>query len=294
MGALGWPAPRRRRALGREAVVNGARRIEPGGIQRHNWRALPRAKELITHLAWSEILVRYKQTYLGLGWAVVHPLVSVIIFTLVFDRLARLPSVGEAPYPLLVFAGLLPWQFFSGCLNAIAVSLIGARELVTGLDFPRLALPLRSMAQPLHNALIAIAILVIGLLFYGYLPDWRIIAFPFFFLFAGLTALAIGLWIAVLNVRYRDFHHLVPYILQLGMYISPVGFSTAIVPEKWRFLYALNPVVNIIDGTRWSLFRGAAEVHMEATLVSFSVVLSLLWAGVWFFRRAEGTLADHI
>jgi len=155
-------------------------------------------------------------------------------------------------------------------------------------------LPLKSLAVAAHNALISFVILLIGLAAYGYLPDWHFIFFPFFILFAGLTALAIGVWIAVLNVRYRDFQYLVPYFLQLGMYISPVGFATSIVPMKWRFLYSLNPLVNIIDGSRWSLFRGAGSVHFEATLVSFTMVAVLLWAGLWFFKRAEGTLADHI
>ena len=251
-------------------------------------------RHLIAHMAWSDILVRYKQTYLGLGWAIVQPLMSIIIFTLVFDRLARLPSVGTAPYPLVVFAGLLPWHFFSNSLTACSTSLVAERELITGVQFPRLVLPLKSLAVAAHNALISFGILLVGLLAYGYLPDWRFIFFPFFILFAGLTALALGLWIAVLNVRYRDFQYLVPYFLQLGMYISPVGFATSIVPGKWRFLYSLNPLVNVIDGSRWSLFRGSAQVHLEATFVSFTVVLLLLWGGLWFFRRAEGTLADHI
>jgi len=251
-------------------------------------------RHLIAHMAWSDILVRYKQTYLGLGWAVVQPLMSIVIFTLVFDRLARLPTVGEAPYPLVVFAALLPWNFFAYALTAIAMSLTSERELITGVQFPRLVLPLKSVAVALHNALISFVILCIGLLAYGYLPDWHVIAFPFFILFAGLSALALGLWISVLNVHYRDFHYLVPYFLQLGMYISPVGFSTDIVPWKWRFLYSLNPLVNVIDGSRWALFHGAAHVHVEAMVVSFTCVLLLLWGGLWFFRRAEGPLADFI
>lgn len=268
--------------------------IEPGSTRRRYWRSLFERRHLVTHMAWSEVLVRYKQTYLGLGWAVVHPLMSIIIFTLVFDRLARLPSVGDAPYPLVVFAGLLPWHFFAQSLTAASMSLIQERELITGVYFPRLVLPLKSVAVAFHNMLISFVILAIGLLAYGYLPDWRVFAFPFFVLFAGLTALALGLWISVLNVRYRDFHYLVPYLLQLGMYISPVGFSTSIVPWKWRFLYSLNPLVNVIDGARWSLFRGGAHVHVEAMVVSFSFVLLLLWGGIYYFRRAEGTLADHI
>jgi len=251
-------------------------------------------RHLIAHMAWSDILVRYKQTYLGLGWAVIQPLMSIIIFTLVFDRLARLPTVGTAPYPLVVFAGLLPWHFFANSLMSCSNSLVAERELITGVQFPRLVLPLKSLAVAAHNAVVSFVILLIGLLAYGYLPDWRFFCFPFFMLFAGLSALALGLWIAVLNVRYRDFQYLVPYFLQLGMYISPVGFSTSIVPMKWRFLYSLNPLVNVIDGSRWSLFRGSASIHVEATIVSFTMVLLLVWSGLWFFRRAEGTLADHI
>lgn len=245
-------------------------------------------------MAWSDILVRYKQTYLGLGWAIVQPLTSIIIFTLVFNRLARLPSVGEAPYPLVVFAGLLPWQFFSASLLACSTSVFQQRELITGVQFPRMVLPLKSLAVAAHNMLISFVILLIGLLAYGYLPDWRFLFFPLFILFAGLTALSIGLWIAVLNVKYRDFQYLVPYMLQLGMYISPVGFATTIVPMKWRFWYSLNPLVNVIDGCRWSLFRGSAHMHFEASIISFTVVLLLLWGGIWFFKRAEGTFADYI
>ena len=268
--------------------------IEPGAARRNYWRRLLQNRHLIAHMAWSDILVRYKQTYLGLGWAIVQPLMSIIIFTLVFDRLARLPSVGDAPYPLVVFAGLLPWNFFAQALTSISNSLVAERELITGVQFPRLVLPLRSLAVAAHNAAISFIILLIGLAAYGYLPDARFFAFPIFMLFAGLSALAVGLWIAVLNVRYRDFAYLVPYLLQLGMYISPVGFATAIVPGKWRFLYSLNPMVDIIDGARWSLFRGGASIHVEAMITSFSVVLLLVWGGLWFFRRAEGTLADHI
>ncbi len=268
--------------------------IEPGASKRNFWRRLIQSRHLITHMALNDVRVRYKQTYLGLGWAVVHPLMSIVIFTLVFDRLARLPTVGEAPYPLVVFAGLLPWHFFAQSLTAISNSIIAERELITGVQFARLVLPLKSLAVAGHNALISFVILLIGLLAYGYLPDWRFFCLPFFMLFAGLSALAVGLWIAVLNVRYRDFQYLVPYFLQLGMYISPVGFSTSIVPMKWRFWYSLNPMVNVIDGSRWSLFRGGAYVHLEATIVSFSVVIVLVWLGLWYFRRAEGTLADHI
>ena len=268
--------------------------IEPGASRRGYWRSLMQNRHLIAHMAWSDILVRYKQTYLGLGWAIVQPLMSIIIFTLVFDRLARLPSVGSAPYPLVVFAGLLPWQFFAQSVTSVSISLIAERELITGVQFPRLVLPLKSIAVAAHNMLISCVILVIGLLAYGYLPDWHILFFPIFLAFAGLSALAVGLWISVLNVRYRDFHYLVPYLLQLGLYISPVGFSTDIVPQKWRFLYSLNPMVNVIDGSRWSLFRGAANPHLEAMILSFALVLVVLWGGLWFFRRAEGTLADHI
>lgn len=268
--------------------------ISPGATRLNYWRRLAQNRHLIAHMAWSDILVRYKQTYLGLGWAVVQPLMSIIIFTLVFDRLARLPTVGAAPYPLVVFAGLLPWTFFANALTAVSNSLINERELITGVQFPRLVLPLKSLAVAAHNAVIAFGILLIGLLAYGYLPDWRFFCFPIFILFAGLTALAIGLWIAVLNVRYRDFQYLVPYLLQLGMYISPVGFSTSIVPGKWRFLYSLNPLVNVIDGSRWSLFRGNVTMQVDSMVISFSFVLLILWGGLRFFRRAEGTLADHI
>jgi lipopolysaccharide transport system permease protein len=268
--------------------------IEPGASRRHYWRRLIESRHLIRHMAWSDILVRYKQTYLGLGWAIVQPLMSIIIFTLVFDRLARVPTIGKAPYPLMVFAGLLPWGFFAQSLTACATSLTAERELITGVQFPRLVLPLKSLAVAAHNMLVSFVILLVGLVAYGYLPDERIVFFPLFVLFAGITALAIGLWIAVLNVRYRDFAYLLPWLLQLGMYISPVGFATIIVPMKWRFLYSLNPMVSVIDGARWSLFRGAGNVHLEAMVLSFTVVILLLWGGLYFFRRAEGTLADHI
>ncbi len=268
--------------------------IERRSRARGNLRAFMKRRELITHLAWSDLSVRYKQTWLGLGWAVVQPLMSIVIFTLVFDRLARLPSVGEAPYPLAVFAGLLPWNFFAQSLMSIAISITSEQSLITGVYFPRLVLPLKAMAVAVHNAVISFVVLLIGLVIYGYFPDWRVLAFPLFVLFAGLTALAFGLWIAVLNVRYRDFHYLVPYLLQIGMYISPVGFSADIVPSNWRFLYSLNPLVNVIDGSRWALFNGAATVHVVPMLLSFGGVLLLLMGGIWFFRRAENGLADYV
>ena len=275
-------------------VARMERIIEPGASQRDYWRELWQRRGLITHMAWSDIVVRYKQTYLGLAWALFQPVVSVIVFTLVFSRLARLPSVGGAPYPLMVFGAVLPWQLFATGLTSVANSLIYHRDLVTGIYFPRLVLPLKALAVSLHNTLISLGLLLVALVAYGYLPDWRVVTLPLFLLLACTAAMALGLWIAILNVRYRDFQYLVPYFLQVAMYISPVGFSTDIVPWKWRFLYSLNPMVGAIDGARWALFHGAAYVHPLSLPISVAVTLLLLAGGVRYFRRSEGAFADRI
>ena len=267
--------------------------IEPNRPVLHYWRDVWRYRELFWFLVWRDILVRYKQTVVGIAWSVIRPLVTMVIFTVVFGLLAKLPDNG-VPYPLLVFAAMLPWNFFSNALAEGSGSLVGNANLLTKVYFPRIIIPISSVIVALVDFAISLFIMAGIMFWYGYLPDWRILLLPVFLLLACLPVAGAGLWFAALNVRYRDFRYVVPFILQLGLYVSPVGFASSIVPEQWRLLYALNPMVGVIDGFRWALLRGGTELHWPGILISTLLSLLLLFSGLWYFRKTERVLADVI
>ena len=267
--------------------------IEPNRPALHYWRDVWRYRELFWFLVWRDILVRYKQTVIGVAWSVIRPLVTMIAFTVVFGMLAKLPSDG-VPYPLLVFAAMLPWNFFANALSESSGSLIGNANLLTKVYFPRIIIPVSSVIASLIDFVISLVIMAGIMLWYGYLPDWRVVTLPLFLLLAFLPVAGAGLWFSALNVKYRDFRYVVPFILQLGLYVSPVGFASSIVPEKWRLLYALNPMVGVIDGFRWALLHGAGELNWPGLALSTTLSLLLLGTGLWYFRKTERILADVI
>jgi lipopolysaccharide transport system permease protein len=267
--------------------------IEPNSPALHYWRDVWRFRELFWFLVWRDILVRYKQTVIGVAWSIIRPLVTMLAFTVVFGLLAKLPSDG-VPYPLLVFAAMLPWNFFSNALSESSSSLISNSNLLTKVYFPRIIVPVSSIIASLIDFAISLVIMAGIMLWYGYLPEWRIVTLPLFLLLALLPVAGAGLLFSALNVKYRDFRYVVPFMLQFGLYVSPVGFASSIVPEKWRLLYALNPMVGVIDGFRWALLNGTIEPYWPGLVLSTFLSLTLLVTGFWFFRNTERILADVI
>lgn len=267
--------------------------IEAGRAERHYWRDLWRYRELFYFLAWRDILVRYKQTVIGLAWALIRPFLTMIVFVFVFSKLAKLPSDG-VPYPILVFAALLPWQFFSNAFTEAGNSLISNANMISKVYFPRLVVPTSAVIVSFVDFLISGVILVGLMLWYGFAPDWRIVTLPLFMFIAFATAMGAGLWIAALNVKYRDFRYIVPFVVQFGLYISPVGFSSSIVPEQWRLLYSINPMVGVIDGFRWAILGGNTQLYWPGFLLSIFLVLVILVTGIIYFRKTEKTFADVI
>jgi lipopolysaccharide transport system permease protein len=248
---------------------------------------------LFWFLVWRDILVRYKQTVIGVAWSVIRPLVTMIAFSVVFGLLAKLPSEG-IPYPLLVFTALLPWNFFANALSESSGSLVGNANLFTKVYFPRIIIPASAIIVSLTDFVISLLIMAGIMLWYGYLPDWRVVMLPLFLVLSLLPVAGAGLWFSALNVKYRDFRYVVPFMLQFGLYVSPVGFASSIVPEKWRLLYALNPMVGVIDGFRWSLLNGSVELYLPGIVLSTALSLVLFVTGLWFFRKTERVLADVI
>jgi len=268
--------------------------IEAGRIERQYWKDLWRYKELFYFLAWRDLLVRYKQTVIGVAWALIRPLLTMMVFTVVFGKLAKLPSEGSAPYSLLVFAAMLPWQFFATSLTEASNSLISNVNLVSKVYFPRLIIPASSIITSFVDFLISFAILIAIISWYHFWPDWRIVLLPVFVILAMGAAMGTGLWLCALNVEYRDFRYVVPFIVQFGMYVSPVGFSSSVVPQRWRFLYSLNPMVGVIDGFRWALLRGRVKFYWPGLLASIALTVLLCLTGFWYFRKMERTFADVI
>jgi len=267
--------------------------IEPGRTELHYWKDLWRYRELFYFLAWRDILVRYKQTAIGVAWALIRPFLTMVVFTVIFGKIAKLPSEG-VPYPIMVFAAMLPWQFFSSALSEASGSLINDANLISKIYFPRLIIPSSSVIVSFMDFLISAVILAGLMLWYGFMPGWRMITLPLFTLVVFFCATGAGLWLSALNVKYRDFRYVVPFILQLGLYISPVGFSSSIVPERWRMLYALNPMVGVIDGFRWAILGGDAGIMWPGFLVSLTLVGVLFVTGIAYFRKMEKTFADVI
>jgi lipopolysaccharide transport system permease protein len=268
--------------------------IEAGRAEKNYWRDLWRYRELFYFLAWRDILVRYKQTVIGVAWALVRPFLTMLIFTFIFSRVAKLPAPGSIPYPLLVFAAMLPWQFFSTAMAEASNSLIGNSNLISKVYFPRLIVPAGSVITSFVDFLITLGLMAGMMVWYGFLPDWRLLTLPLLTALAFGASFGAGLWLCALNVRYRDFRFIVPFIVQFGLYISPVGFSSSIVPESLRLIYACNPMVGVIDGFRWALLRGQSPLSGSALILSTLITLVLCVSGAWYFRRTEKTFADII
>ena len=267
--------------------------IEAGRAERQYWKDLWRYRELFYFLAWRDILVRYKQTAIGIAWALIRPFLTMIVFTVVFGTLAKLPDEG-VPYPILVFAAMLPWQFFANSLSECSNSLISNSNLISKIYFPRLIVPTSAVVVSFVDFMISGMILLGLMAWYNFVPSWRILTLPLFILIAVAAALGAGLWLASLNVQYRDFRFIVPFIVQFGLYISPVGFSSSVVPEKWRLLYSVNPMVGVIDGFRWAILGGRSQLDWPGFILSMGLVTLLLVSGVWYFRKMERTFADVI
>ena len=269
--------------------------IESGRSGKTYWKDLWRFRELFYILSWRDIKVRYKQTVVGAIWSIIRPLFTMIIFTFVFSNLANMTEdAGNAPYAIMVFAALLPWQFFATSLTEASNSLINNTNLISKVYFPRLIIPTSSVITGIIDFLISLFLLFLLMIFYRFLPAFQILLIPFFLLLAFICSMGIGLWLTALNVKYRDFRYIVPFIVQFGLYISPVGFNSSRVPEKYIWLYNLNPMVGIIDGFRWSILGGNNPFPYQSLLFSVVISLFFLWLGIRKFRNMEKSFADLI
>lgn len=268
--------------------------LEAGRADRQYWQDLWRYRELFAVLAWRDVAVRYKQTIIGAAWAVLQPFATLVVFTVLFGYIAKLPTEGSIPYPLLVFAGLLPWQLFASSAGAISNSLVGNSSLIGKVYFPRLIVPASAMVVCLVDFAISLVLLVGLLVWFGHWPGWQVLLLPGFIVMAVLASLGPGLFITALNVKYRDFRIIIPFIIQMGLYVSPVGFSSSVVPEQWRLLYSLNPMVGVIDGFRWAILGGNVTLYWPGFVLSWCVIVFLLWLGIRKFRQMERSFADLI
>jgi lipopolysaccharide transport system permease protein len=297
MTAVDQPTPADRRPPSTDRVPYELI-IEPGSAEKHYWLDLWRYRELFAILAWRDISVRYKQTVIGVAWALIQPLLTMLVMTVIFGRVAGLPSEGNAPYAIMVFAAMLPWTFFSTSLSSSSQSLVGNAQLISKVYFPRMIIPAASVIVSFVDFLISFAILVVLMVWYGFWPDWRILTLPLFMAIAFLAAIGPGLLITALNVKYRDFRYVIPFIVQFGLYISPVGFSSAVIRERFGdtvfTIYSLNPMVGVIDGFRWAILRGETTIYWPGFVLSMIVVLAFLLSGTLYFRRTEKTFADVI
>jgi lipopolysaccharide transport system permease protein len=268
--------------------------IEAGRAEKHYWADLWRYRELFYILSWRDITVRYKQTVIGVLWAILRPLLTMIVFTVIFGRLAKLPSDGNVPYAIMVYAAMLPWQFFASSVSDSSNSLIDNTQLITKVYFPRIIIPISSVVTSSIDFLVSFVILIFLMAYFRFTPSWNILFLPVFLMVAFLTAAGAGLYITALNVKYRDFRYIIPFIVQFGLYISPVGFSSSIVPEKYRLLYSLNPMVGVIDGFRWAILGAKSTIYLPGFLMSIGVMLFFLILGIYKFRKMEKTFADII
>jgi lipopolysaccharide transport system permease protein len=267
--------------------------VEPGRSVKNYWNDLWRFRELFFFLAWRDILVRYKQTAIGLAWSIIRPFLTMIVLTVIFGRVAKLPSEG-VPYPILVYAAMLPWQFFSTSFSDASNSLITNTNMLTKIYFPRLIIPASTVIVNVVDFLISFVILIGLMLWYHFVPPWQIVFLPFFLFLAFFTSMGAGLYIAALNVKYRDFKYIVPFVVQFGMYISPVGFTSNNIPERLKLLYSVNPMVGVIDGFRWCIIGGESHIYLPGMLLSIGLIIGLLIFGIWYFRKIEKTFADII
>ncbi len=267
--------------------------IEAGSTEFHYWKDIWRYRELFCFLAWRDILVRYKQTVIGVLWALIRPFLTMVVLTVVFGKLAKLPS-GGIPYPILVFSAMLPWQFFANSLSESSNSLIGNANMISKVYFPRIVVPASAVIVSAVDFVISFFLLIALMAWYRFAPGWRMASLPLFCAMAFGASFGAGLLLASLNVKYRDFRYIVPFIVQFGLYVSPVGFSSDVVPGKWRLLYSVNPMVGVIDGFRWAILGEGHPVYLPGFLLSLLLVLVLMAAGIRYFRKTERTFADSI
>jgi homopolymeric O-antigen transport system permease protein len=267
--------------------------IESGRTERQYWHDLWRYRELFYFLAWRDLLIRYKQTVVGVAWSVIRPFLTMVVLSIVFGKFGKMPS-GGVPYPILVFCGILPWQFFSTALSESGNSLVVNSNLISKVYFPRLIIPASSVITSFVDFIISAVFLVLLMIWYHFAPSSNILLLPIFVALAFAASLGAGLWIAALMVEYRDFRFIVPFIVQFGLYISPVGFYSSVVPQKWRLLYSLNPVVGVIDGFRWAILGGEQVINLPGLAICALGVALMLFTGIWYFRRTERTFADVI
>jgi len=266
--------------------------IEAGRAERQYWRDLWRYRELFYFLAWRDILVRYKQTVIGVAWAVVRPVLTMIILTVIFSHVAKMTPPAGIPYAILVFCGMLPWQFFATAFAESGNSLVANSGMISKVYFPRLVVPVSSVITSFVDFLISCVIMALMMVWYGVAPGINILALPLFVFLAFATAFGAGLWISALMVRFRDFRFIVPFVVQFGLYVSPVAWASYVVPEKWRLVFSLNPMVGVIDGFRWAIL--GMEMYWPSLFISVGGVILLIITGIWYFRRTEKTFADVI
>jgi lipopolysaccharide transport system permease protein len=266
--------------------------IQAGQAEQHYWRDLWRFRELLGFLAWRDIKVRYKQAVLGITWSVIQPAVQTVLLTFVFSKLAKMPD-GGVPYPLLVLAGLLPWQLFSSAFGGASNSLVGNANLISKIYFPRLIVPLSALAVALVDLLILLVISFPVTLLYGVMPTWRLLLLPVFIFLGLLVAFGAGLWITALTVKYRDFRFISPFLLQIGLFVTPIGYRTDFLPN-WRDLLALNPLTGVVNGFRWCLLGGDMDFYASGLIMSLLISAILLGTGLWYFRGTERQFADVI
>ena len=267
--------------------------IQAGKHDRQYLIDLWKYRELFYFLSWRDILVRYKQTVIGVAWSIIRPILTMIVFTIIFGKIAKLPS-GNIPYPILVFVALLPWQFFASALQTSSGSLISNAGMISKVYFPRMIIPASSIIVAFIDFIISLIILIVLMFWYRFVPDWRVVTIPLFLILAILLALGAGFLISSLNVKYRDFQYIVPFIVQLGLYVSPVGFSSDIISQKWKIIYSLNPMVGIIDGFRWAVFGTHSSYLLLSIIFSIVIIILILFIGIWYFRKTERTFADRI
>jgi lipopolysaccharide transport system permease protein len=249
-------------------------------------------RELLYFLVWRDVIVRYKQTVIGVAWIILQPTITMIIFTVVFGNLAKIPSDG-IPYPVFAFSALLPWSYFSQALARVSSSVVNSAPLVTKVYFPRLLIPVAASLSPLVDLFFTFMVLAALMAWFGIVPTWGLLALPLLLALAVMTALAVGLWSSALNVKYRDVSSIIPFLIQIWMYASPVVYPVSLVPEKWRLIYSLNPMVGVIEGFRWALL-GKESPDFLVISMSASVVFALLFGGIVYFQRMEQTFADVI
>ena len=268
--------------------------IRAGRTEGQYWHDLWHYRELFYVLAWRDVTVRYKQTAIGVLWAFLQPFLTSVVMTLIFSKLAGLTSVPGVPYFLLVFVAQMPWQFFSASLSGSSQSLVGNSQLISKVYFPRLIIPAAAVVTSMVDLLISFWLLAGIMAWFHFWPTWRLVLLPVLVLIAFVSALGPGLLITALNVKYRDFRYVIPFIIQIGQWASPVAYMTSKVPGKWLLLYSLNPMVGVIDGFRWAILGGRTEVYLPGFFLSLGVTGFLMWFGIWYFRRMERSFADVI